>query len=90
MFRNETNHYHLEIFPADTGLPQGFLTDLKPLATTAAGISVLLGVSNFHSGIRDLGKLFTKVTGICLICPLWKDFALTILWGLLQPIRFYF
>lgn len=83
MFRNETNHYHLEIFPADTVSPQGFLTDLKPLAATAAGISALRGVSDFHSGIRELGKRFTKVADICLVCPLWEDFALTILSGLL-------
>lgn len=83
MFRNETNHYHLEILPADTVSPRGFLTDLKPLAARAAGISVLQGVSNSHSGIRELGKLFTKATGICLIFLLWKDFALTLLSGLL-------
>lgn len=80
VFRNETNHYHLETFPADTISPRGFLTDLKSLA---AGISVLRGISNFHSGIRELSKLFTKVAGICLIFLLSKDFALTILSGLL-------
>lgn len=83
MFRNETNYYHLEILPADTISPRGFLTDLKLLSARAAGISVLRGVSNFHSGIRELGKLFTKVTGICLILLLSKDVALTILSGLL-------
>lgn len=64
MFKNKTNHYHLEIFPADNNSPPGFLTDLKPLTATAAGISVLPGVSDFHSGIRVPLKVFIKATGI--------------------------
>lgn len=52
----ETSHYHLEISPADTISPRGFLTDLKPLVAIAAGISVLWEISDFHSSTKELGK----------------------------------
>jgi len=66
MFRNETNHYHLEIFPADTIAPPGSLTDLKPLVAAVAEFSVLPGVSDSPKGISVLLKLFVKLTGICI------------------------
>lgn len=72
MFRNETNHYHLEIFPADTISPPGSLTDLKPLVTAAAGISVLPGVSNSPRGVRVLLKLFIRLTADFVLLVLFK------------------
>lgn len=79
VFRYETNHYLLEIFPTDTVSPWGFLSDLKPLAARTAGISVLWGVSGYHSSIRKLGNPPQKARGFVLFSflpkiLLWSSF----------------